>query len=99
MKMISSTSITSMNGVTLISWTSSRSALPWSRRTLMAPPPSLGGGRQRRAAERAAVEIAAHQPQHLGRGVAELRAVAGDRAREDVVDHHRRDRGREPEGG
>src|SRR5262249_50266062 len=35
MKMINSTSITSMNGVTLISWTSSISALPWSRRTLI----------------------------------------------------------------
>jgi hypothetical protein len=35
MKMISSTSITSMNGVTLISCTSFSVSSPWSRRTLM----------------------------------------------------------------
>ena len=35
MKMMSSTRITSMNGVTLISWTSLSWSSPWSRRTAM----------------------------------------------------------------
>src|SRR5262249_26062862 len=99
MKMISSTSITSMNGVTLISWTSSRSSLPWSRRTLIAPRPLFGRRPDRRPGDHAAVEIAADQAEHLGGGVAELRPVAGDRAGEHIVDHHRRNRGREAEGG
>src|SRR6266545_7147233 len=89
MKMISSTSITSMNGVTLISWTSSSSSLPWSRRTLIVCGPALFGGSRKRGAQApAAVEIAAHQQQDLGRGVAQERAVARGRARKRVVDHH-----------
>src|SRR5205085_5000765 len=84
MKMMSSTSITSMNGVTLISWTSSSVSSPWSRRTLMAALlhtlwTSLGGG-QRRGSPRGrrgrggnTFEVAAHQPQYLGGGVSQQR--------------------------
>ena len=72
MKMISSTRITSMNGVTLISWISLSSSSPWLRRTLIAR--SLGC-RRRPAAfrrvkiERAAIEIAADDAQDFGRGI------------------------------
>src|SRR5262245_65696907 len=88
MKMMSSTSITSMNGVTLISWTSVSESSPWSRRTLMTTPLRLFCGGQRRRPARGrgdgggAIEIAAHKPQDLGGGVPQLRAIAGDRARE-----------------
>src|SRR5262249_17677377 len=87
MKMISSTSITSMNGVTLISWVSPRSSSPWSRRTAMAL-------LRRDAAQRmvATVEVAAPQPQDFGGCGGQAGPVAGDHARERVVDHDRRDR-------
>ena len=51
------------------------------------------------SARRRGVEIAADQPQHLGGGIADQRAIAGDRAREHVVDHHGRDGGGKPESG
>ena len=101
MKMISSTRITSMNGVTLISWTSSSSSPPWSRRTLMAGysaadrAPAVG----RALLEGAAIEIAADDAQDLGGGVGVQRAIAGDPAREHVVHHHRRDRRDQAERG
>src|SRR3977135_2401142 len=89
MKMINSTRMTSMNGVTLISCTSARSISPWSSRTLMmllrrrerGVPTALGG---RRAG--LAVEIAADQVQHLGGAISIEGAVGGDRSREHVVD-------------
>src|SRR5262249_26342640 len=97
MKMISNTNITSMNGVTLISWTSLRSASPWSRRTAMAL--LRGGPAALRLVERATVEIAAHQTQNFGGGIGMLRAIAGDPAREHVVHDDRRDGGDEAERG
>src|SRR5262245_107922 len=90
-KMISSTSITSMNGVTLISWVSSRSSVPWPSRIAMT---LLRRLRQWEFLGLVAVEIAAHQPHHFGRRVGERGAVAGDRTREHVVDHDGRDRRR-----
>src|SRR5262245_56624681 len=65
---------------------------------------SLGGGQRRRPARGRyrhgrALEVTAHQPQDLGGGVAELRAVARDRARKDVIDHHGRDGGGKSERG
>ena len=67
MKMMSRTSITSMNGVTLISWTSLSWSSPWSRRTLMV---SLGGNRTpaiaRTLVKSSAIEIAADDPQDFG---------------------------------
>src|SRR6516225_2466996 len=109
MKIMSSTSITSMNGVTLISWTSFSASSPWSRRMtalsrvrrLGTPCRSLGGGRQCGAGRRGggAIEIAADQREHLRRCVAKLRAVARDQARERVIDDHCRNRGGEPERG
>src|ERR1700722_16344221 len=94
MNMISSTSITSMNGVTLISWTSLSSSLPWSRRTLMRGSRSLGRGAQRRLARHgAAIEVAADQAEHCRGGIGELGAIARDGTGEHVVDHDRRDRG------
>src|SRR5579883_2276769 len=98
MKMMSRTSMTSMNGVTLISWTSSSSSLPWSRRTLIGVASCLLRSRPHPMMLDAAVEIAADEAQHLGRGVAELRAIARDRAGEHIVDHDGRNRGCEPEG-
>src|SRR5262249_40305478 len=105
MKMISSTSITSINGVTLISCISSSVSSPWSRRTLMTTLSStLDGGQGRRSPRGrnrhdGALEIAADEPQDLRRGVAEPGAIARDRPREYVVDHHGRNGGRKPESG
>src|SRR5262245_37677308 len=45
------------------------------------------------------LEIAADEPQDLRRGVAKAGAVARDRPREHVVDHHGRNGGRKPESG
>src|SRR6516165_12282244 len=103
MKMISSTSITSINGVTLISCISSSVSSPWSRQTLMTTHSStLDGGQWRRpprgrSRHDGALEIAADEPQDLRRGIAEPSAVARDRAREHVVDHHGWNGGRKPE--
>src|SRR5712671_2500324 len=98
MKMMSRTSITSMKGVTLISWTSSSSSLPWSRRTLIVCS-SLGRRRDRLAGAGATIEVAARQPQRLGRGIGELGPVGGDLAGEHIIDDDRGDRRRQPEGG
>src|SRR5262245_14990012 len=65
---------------------------------------SLGGGQRRRPSRGGrrhggALEIAAPPRQALGGSIAKLRAVARDRAREDVIDHHGRDGGGKPESG
>src|SRR5271168_1899473 len=96
MKMISSTRMTSMNGVTLISWISPSASSPWSRRMLMA---SLRRRDRRRITLRPLHEVAADHGHDLDAGVGIERAILRDRTREHVVDHHRRDRGGEPEGG
>src|ERR1700686_1277609 len=95
MKMMSSTRITSMNGVTLISCRTSRSSSPERepRRIAIA---SLRSARQRNHA--APVSTADHQ-EKLRRGIAQQGAVATDQAREMVVDHDRRNGGDEPERG
>src|ERR1019366_1775625 len=93
MKMISSTSITSMNGVTLISCASTRSSS-----AARARPPNLAPSlepmillRSARDARRAAAALAADQQQHLRRGVTEQRAIGRDRTRQMIVDHDCRD--------
>src|SRR3954463_10380600 len=98
MKMISSTSITSMNGVTLISWASARSSsLPRARIPNRAPMTALlrgacGAGRATAAIETALkTSLAADQQQQLRRGVAEQRAIRRDRTRQIIVDHARGD--------
>src|SRR5579883_1839586 len=103
MKMIKSTSITSMNGVTLISWISSKPSSPWSSRTLIRLRP-FGSLRRRTPLARldfrglVEIDVATGHPQHLGRGIGKQRPVCGDRTREHIVDHDRRNCGREPEG-
>src|SRR6516162_11134856 len=105
MKMISSTSITSINGVTLISCISSSVSSPWSRRALMTTHSStLDSGQWRRpprgrSRHDDALEVAADEPQDLRRGIANPGAIARDRPREHVVDHHGRNGGRKPECG
>src|SRR5450756_1778715 len=89
MKMISSTSMTSIKGVTLISWLTARS--PSASSIFMA----IGLARDRGAA----IEIAAGHAQDEGRGVAEQATVAGNDARESVVDDAGRDRGDQAERG
>src|SRR5690606_38223962 len=88
MKMISSTSMTSMNGVTLISCVSSSSSpIVW--RTLPAMT-ALLRGRSGPGGHHAIVEVAADQPLDACRGVGENLPVAGDGAGKDVVDDHGR---------
>src|SRR3954452_5867860 len=106
MKMISSTSITSMNGVTLISWASARSSsLPRARIPNRAPMTALlrgacGAGRATAAIETALkTSLAADQQQQLRRGVAEQRAIRRDRTRQIIIDHDRRDGRDQPERG
>ena len=96
MKMMSSTSMTSMNGVTLISCSSEpSSSSPLSRRAAMAHSAALA----QPDAALAAVEIARDEAQHLGRGVAHQRPIAGDRACELIVDDDRGDGGEQADGG
>src|SRR5262249_49373439 len=107
MKIMSSTSITSMNGVTLISWTSFSASSPWSRRMTALSCPHVDtpcrslGGRQCGTGGRGggAIEIAADQREHLHRCVAKLRAVARDQAGERVIDDNCWNRGGEPKRG
>src|SRR5215831_15320108 len=95
MKMMSSTKMTSMNGVTLISCWMSRSSPSdrFPRRTAMM---LLRRSCERR---RSAMLSAADHQQELRRGVIQERAVATDDANKMVVDHDRGDRGDEPHGG
>src|SRR5581483_10946897 len=92
MKMISSTRMTSMKGVTLISCWISRSSPPERvpRRTAMALLRGPQPGHAMAAAD--------HQKQ-LGRGIAEQRLVAADHPRQMIVDHDRRDRGDQTDCG
>src|SRR4051794_10445960 len=106
MKMISSTSITSMNGVTLISWASTRSSpLPRARNPSRGLMIALLRGARGAWRLPAALEtvlktsLAADQQQHLRRGIAEQRAIRRDRTRQIIVDHNRRDGRDQPERG
>src|SRR5262245_6060581 len=87
MKIMSSTRITSMNGVTLISWTSLNSSSPWSRRTLIVSYSTrklLGGYGTTTfrgpLIEGATVEIAADDAQDFGGGIGMKRTVPGNPA-------------------
>ena len=101
MKMISSTRITSMNGVTLISWISLKASSPWSRRTLMVIYSAAVAVRRRSAGRSKAPRSRSRliEAQDFGRGIGMQRAIAGDPAREHIVHHHRRDRRHQPERG
>ena len=80
MKMISSTRITSMNGVTLISWVSAKSSPSCPRR--MATALLRRARHMRGRIERGhALAVAADQPHHQRRAVREQRAIAADGAR------------------
>src|SRR5664279_1662951 len=93
MKMMSSTRMTSMNGVTLIScWISRSSSLERDLRRIAIA--SLRGARQRTGTAPAS---AADQQQQLRRGVAQQGAVAADHARNMVVDHDCRNGRDQPE--
>ena len=96
MKMISSTSITSMNGVTLISCALGEIVVSVRAETHGHRRYSAGA---RHAACAPRVEVAADESQHRGRGVGDQRPVAGGRAREHVVDDDRRDRRDQAERG
>ena len=92
MKMISSTSMTSMNGVTLISWISARSSSPCRAVTPWVTPPRARcatAGRHDAAALRSRSRLT--QPQHFRGRIAQQRAIAGDPARKHIVDHDGRD--------
>src|SRR3954453_15470527 len=95
MKMISSTRITSMNGVTLISWVSAKSSPSCPRRMAIAL--LRRGARNMR--RRHALAVAADEPHHQRRAVGEQSAIAADLAREHIVDHDRRNRGEQAERG
>src|SRR6201996_9509802 len=94
MKMINSTSMTSMNGVTLISCSTSRSSLFEPERRI--PIGLLRRSRQRQGMTQ--LPAADDQQQLCGR-IAEQGAITADHAREVVVDYDRRDRGDQAERG
>src|SRR5262245_20637426 len=96
MKMINSTSITSMKGVTLISWFSLRSSPPLSRPPAICLRSLCCLGRRNLDA---AIEIARHQPKHLSRNIRDGRPVGRDRARKLVVDDDSRNGRDEADGG
>src|SRR5581483_5796756 len=95
MKMINRTSITSINGVTLISCSTSNSSVlePDGRRM------AIGLLRRSRQRRRMAQLPAADDQQQLRGGVTEQGAIAADHAREMIVDHDRRDRRDKAERG
>src|SRR5215475_9471553 len=95
MKMMSSTRMTSMKGVTLISCWISRSSPP-AREPRRIAMPLLRRARQRRRTNPLAP---ADDQQQLRRRVAQQRAIARYDAGKMVVDHDRRDRGDEAERG
>src|SRR5262245_7870269 len=98
MKMIKSTSITSMNGVTLMSCDSGKSSSSASISPSDAAIVLLRGAQQRARrslVERPVVEIARQQPPDRSRRAADQIEVAARAAIEEVVDHHGRDRRRE----
>src|SRR5439155_7529831 len=92
MKMIKSTSITSMKGVTLISWVSAKS--PSSSNSLPAIETAIAllRRRARAAADMGAVEIARQQPRRSTRGAVDELKIALRHPREVVVDNDGRDR-------
>src|SRR5450759_622766 len=92
-KMMSSTRMTSMNGVTLISCWISRSSSP-EREPRRIAIVSLRSARQR---SDAAPVAAAYQQKELRRGVAQQSAVTVDHARKMVVDHDCRNGRDQPE--
>src|SRR5690606_8974151 len=99
MKMISSTSITSMNGVTLISWFSTRSSF-WELELRLPAIVLLRSLGQLfpHGAGMTVVEIAADQPLDSRSGITEQQPVSGDRTSEDVIDHHRGNSGNQSDG-
>src|SRR5262249_35474662 len=93
--MMSSTSITSMNGVTLISWSSEESSSPPSNGATIA---LLRCGHQRRMAA-TSVQIPRNEAQPLCRGVSKERPIGADRAGELVVDDDGGNGGEQSNGG
>src|SRR5690242_16321062 len=83
MKMISNTNITSMNGVTLMSWASSSSSEPRSRLIRL-----LRSGAQQDRPRRRTIQIARRQRQHRRGEVTQQQPVSRDDASKDVVDDH-----------
>src|SRR5690349_22196298 len=98
MKMISSTSITSMNGVTLISWVSAKS--PSSSNSLPAIETDIGLLRRRApATDMGAVEVARQQPRRSARGAVDQFEIALRHTGEVIIDDDGRDRGDETDRG
>src|SRR5262245_30973132 len=101
MKMISSTSITSMNGVTLISWVSAKS--PSSSNSLPAIETAIAllrrRARHRAAADMGAGEITRQQPRRSARGAVDQVEITLRHAREVGVDDDRRECGDEADRG
>src|SRR5262245_46774845 len=99
MKMIKSTSITSMNGVTLISCVSAKS--PSSSNSLPAIETAIALLRRRAgaAADMGAVEVARQQPRRRARGAVDQLKVALRHPREVIVDDDRRNSGDKADGG
>src|SRR5579871_5276996 len=95
MKMINRTSMTSMNGVTLISCSTSRSSLFRPEETCRA----IRLLRRPWQCRRTAQLTAADYQQQLRGCVAEQDTVAGNHAGEMVIDHDRRDRSDKAERG
>jgi hypothetical protein len=87
MKIISKISITSMNGVTLISWSSAESSFA-------VDTSCCGLSRSRDGGMLVpSIQVAGDQAQDLGGRIAEERPVSADRARKLIVDDDRRDGG------
>src|SRR5690606_12195860 len=104
MKMISRTSMTSMNGVTLISWLSTRSSSPPDFRLpamIVSSNPAASCACARHNGARCsgdlAIKVAADKPLHRSRRVRKHQAISRNGARESVVDHHGRNRGNKTE--
>src|SRR4051794_23670467 len=87
--MMSSTSMTSMNGVTLISCASENSSS--FSMSAMEPATSLLRRARHHAGARA-IEIARHEPRHRARSSPDEIEIAARGAREMIVDDHGRDR-------
>src|SRR5262245_21864532 len=91
MKMMSRTRITSMNGVTLISCTSSRVSVSCSLAATCLGPHRVRALRQ--------IHITTDELRYRGGRVADQRPVAGGRARQHVVDDHRGNSREKPHAG
>src|SRR5690348_5176062 len=101
MKIMRSTSITSMNGVTLISCSSRSASSPWSRRALTDLLRRRGGASSvgRPTFKDAAIEVATDEANDRGGGVAVKGTVASAPARIEVVHDNCRNRRYEAESG